>query len=108
MKILNKIKKIIIGIGLFLYTLPSKMLAYSYGMIDKLQPDYGVPHESPIYESTMWKVFQFILLPIILLIGLVIYIKKSKSSKKRKIAVVIIAVIALILIYIIGDKIMKS
>ena len=101
---LNKIKKIIIGVGLFLYTLPSKMLAYSNSIVD-IQPLYAPKQsqEDLIYESNMWKwkIFQLILLPIILLIGLVIYIKKSKSSKKRKIIISIITIVIIALIYII-------
>ena len=110
---LKKIKKIIIGVGMFLYTLPSRKLAYSDKSIDlnelireeliQGQPVYGV-QEPPIYESAVWKIFQFILLPIILLIGLVIYFKKSKHSKKCKIIISSIITTAIIaLIYIVGN-----
>lgn len=94
---LKKIKKIIIGVGMFLYTLPSRKLAYSDKSIDlnelireeliQGQPVYGV-QEPPIYESAVWKIFQFILLPIILLIGLVIYLKKVNIQKNVKLLLV--------------------
>lgn len=55
---------------------------------------YGPPK---IYMADFWlKIFQTIFAPIIFLIGIIIYLKKSKGSKERK----IITTITLILLFV--------
>lgn len=52
---------------------------------------YGPPRPSVLEISL--KIFQTILAPIIFLIGIIIYLKKSKGSRKRKIITTIILIL---------------
>ena len=87
-------KKKNVGIVAGLIALRSKV----FGMgIPTVEPLYGPP-QPPILEFGL-KIFQTIIAPILFLIGIIIYLKKSKASKKRKIITTIIFVLLLIGIY---------
>ena len=103
MKIFEKLKKVFLGIGVFLVTLPMKV----YGLTEiEIQPEYGIPEPT----TRIWEVLRFlfkILLPIIVLValsvGTIVYFKKSKSSEKKKLFITISFVLILILIILIGE-----
>ena len=102
MKILEKIKKLAVGLGTFLLTLPTKVMAVQDSIfvnVPKLQGNpavYGVPRTRPILM--IWRVARTFVIPIALLIGLIVYFKKSKSSKKKKIFVSIGVIILTVLV----------
>lgn len=107
MKIVEKIKKGLIGLGAFLLTIPTKVFAADYHDEPSV---YGVPNPDVPVSQIFRDIFRNILdicrivvIPLVLIIGIVIYLKKSKSSKKRKIITVIISIaIALVLCLIIS------
>ena len=99
MKLIGKIKKLIITIGTFFIILPTKVFAGN--VIGTL---YGISRE-PVKSNRMldsvniiWKISKVLLVPLVLIIGLVIYFKKSKSTTKKKVITMIIAVLLVIAI----------
>ena len=105
MKILEKIKKLAVGLGTFLLTLPTKVMAVQDQIFEnaskffrdsRSQPDYGIPITSPILIK--WRLARTFVIPIALLIGLIVYFKKSKSSKKKKLFVSIGVIILTVLV----------
>lgn len=104
MKIVERIKKGLIGFGAFLLTIPTKVFAVGIDF-DRTPILYGMPEPEP--ESLILKnilnICRIAVIPLALIIGIVIYLKKSKSGKKRKIITVIISIaIALALYFIIS------
>ena len=100
MKIVERIKKGLTGIGAFLLTIPAKVFAIE---IDPPAALYGVP--SPRVVDIIWTIAKFFIIPIALLIGLIIYFKKSKSSKKKKILVTIGIIAITAILYFVINKI---
>ncbi len=67
---------------------------------------YG-PEPSRANSSTaniIWKIAGIFIIPIVLLIGLIMYFKKSKSSKKVKILVTIIVIAVTVLLYFVVNE----
>ena len=98
MKIVKKIKKVLIGIGTFFLTISTKVNGIEI-------PLYGMPNPEPVRSDLIkkiWNICRMFIIPIALLIGIIIYLKKSKSSKKKKILVIlgIIALIALLYFFV--------
>lgn len=95
MKVVEKIKKGLMGIGAFLLTIPTKVFAVGLD-IDRTPILYGMPEPNPEPESLILKnilnICRIAVIPLALIIGIAIYLKKSKSSKKRKIITVIISI----------------
>lgn len=97
MKILRKIGKTIIGVLLSIKIFALKV--YANAVIDTPLTvcDYGVVE--PVQKtSIIAKIFTTIAIPIVLLIGLIIYLVKSKSKIWKKILVTI-SVIAIYIIF---------
>jgi len=108
-KVLSNIKKVIVGFISFLYTLATN----NYAVTQEL---YGVmPIEKPIGNSvvnnsasntiaspdaTNNPILKVLIIPAIFIIGVAIYLKKSKSTKKKKIIITIIAAILALLVTI--------
>ena len=87
-----------VGIVASLIALKSKVFAS--GEVSKICVNtvlYGPPRPS-ILEMGL-KAFQIIIAPILFLIGIIIYLKKSKSSKKRKIITTLIWLLLVIGVY---------
>ena len=88
-KLFKRIKKIIVGIVVGIITLPNRI----FGAIDiNTQFLYGPPSEDiHISEitNTSDKIIKTLILPIILIIGLLVYLVKSKNKKKYLIAIII-------------------
>ncbi len=106
--ILKKIKRIFTLIGAFLFTICSKVLA--------LQPTYGVfeEYKEDYQKVTLMKqmaegvkktndfpsILRVITLPIIIIIGVIVYVKKNKTKKnktKKNVAIILMAVVLVIL-----------
>ena len=96
MKILEKLKKVFWGVGVFWTTL--HMNVYGYG----LTPLYGIEKPKPEPKESILenigKIISIIIIPLILIIGIIIYLKKSQSSKLRKFITVLLAVMIAILL----------
>lgn len=103
MKIVERIKKCLMVIGTFLLTVPTKVFATTRGDID-IAPAYGIP-ASVESKNNMLNIFRMFIIPIVLLIGIIIYLKKSKSSKKKKILITIGIIAITAILYFIIDKI---
>lgn len=82
MKILSKIKKIIISIGIAMISLPKKIFAFDYNLLNEemiaVQPAYGVPSPKNSIWYSIWSIAKVTLIPLALIIGLIIYFKKVK------------------------------
>lgn len=87
MKIVERIKKGLMGLGAFLITISTKVFAVdkAFGRTAVL---YGMPEPFPEPKSSVAKnilnIYRIAIIPIALIIGITIYLKKSKSSKKEK------------------------
>lgn len=78
MKLLEKIKKGLIGIGGFLLMIPTKVLAMpDDAMIHAYL--YGPPKEppKPSLIEIIWNIARNLIFPVVLLIGIIIYLKKN-------------------------------
>ena len=98
-KIINRLKKIFIMIGTFCLSIYTKVFA-----IDAIQPMYGIPLDPELYGvprpneiPMLWKIARGLIIPIALIIGVIIYFKKSSSSTLRKIITVLIALSIVVL-----------
>jgi hypothetical protein len=107
MKVVEKIKKGLIGIGLFLYTISTKVFAVIVTQeYLSAETEYGVRRVSK--AEIIWIIARNFIIPIVLLIGIIMYFKKSKSSIKKKILVTIgIIAITAILYFVINKIIYK-
>lgn len=106
-KTLGKIKKIFIMIEAFFLSICSKVFAVQMTQND-VRTLYGVP-TLPILEkdqvviAKIWNIMHSFVIPLVLLIGAIIYLIKSPKSLKRKIIKIAIIVILTILICIAID-----
>lgn len=106
-KILGKIKKVFIMIEAFFLSICSKVFAVQMTQND-VRTLYGVP-TLPILEkdqvviAKIWNIMHSFVIPLVLLIGAIIYLRKSPKSLKRKIIKIAIIVILTILICIAID-----
>lgn len=103
MKLVEKIKKGLIGMGIFILTISTKVFAIVDPKYLTSQADYGVRRPNPIFM--IWSIARTFLIPITLLIGLIIYFKKSKSSTKKKVLVIIGIIAITIIIYFVVNNI---
>ncbi len=99
MKMFEKLKKGLIGIGIFLLSIPTKVFAAIDNRHD-IQPLYGVTEPDPLEE--IWNIGKIFIIPVALLIGLIIYLKKSKGSKKKKILVTIEIIFIIVIIFFVA------
>ncbi len=104
MKILNKIKKI--------FTAMIMGIVGIYTRVSALPPDplYG-PSKTEIEPSLWEKIFnvsKYLIVPIILIIGLIMYLNKKSSKGVKKIGKVLIvtsiAIMIVVLLYIISKN----
>ena len=107
MKLLEKIKKGLMGIGGFLLMIPTKVLAMPVddAMIQTYL--YGPPKEppKPSLIEIIWNIARNLIFPVVLLMGIIIYFKKSKSSKKKKLLVTLGIIVLVALLYFFINKI---
>lgn len=102
MKVFEKIGKVFVLIFIFLKGITAKVYATYIEL--KIQPEYGVME--PVKETTaflkVWDIIKKLyFIPIALLVGIIMYLIKSKASVKKKIFVifVLICIMALIMIF---------
>ena len=109
MKLLEKIKKCLIGIGGFLLMIPTKVLAMPVD--DAMMHVYlygpGKEPPKPSLIEIIWNFARFFIIPLALLIGIIVYFKKSKSSKKKKILITIGTILLTIIIYFVINEFIK-
>ena len=106
MKIVDKVKKGLIGIWGLVLNVPTKVFAVIerpvgdilYGIPEPPQADYGIPKPSAI--ELIWKFSKIFVIPIALLIGIIVYLKKSKSSSRKKAITVLSTIIIALILYI--------
>lgn len=118
MKIITKLKNILLLAGITIMTLPKKVFCNSVKnsginnvTITGISPEatsYGIA----IYEPSdtvvkIWEICKYILIPLVILIGIIIYWKKSKKSTKMKIVGIIIFMLLLIIIGYIAIQIIE-
>lgn len=105
-KIGNIVKKALIAIGAFFITLPTKVFGIDTTNIE-FRPEtmYGV--QDPI-SYKIWDISKIIVIPLALIIGLIIYFKKSKKPLKNKILISLMAIISVIVVVLIIDKIIGN
>lgn len=102
MKILKKLGAVITGFLLSVKALAVKV--YAINSVDFMEPAYGVYPPEPATPSIA-KIFSTILIPVILLIGLIVYFIKSKSKVWVKLAITILVIALYILFRVIIDNI---
>ena len=100
MKLIEKLKKAIIGIGTFLITIPTRLFAEISTFEQTLNHEEEKIEQ--IYE--MWFFLKNIIIPFSILIGIIVYWKKSKKSKKNKIIMSLIIILLAIFITYCIDK----
>lgn len=96
------------GIGIFLVTIATRVFAVSHMAI---QPMYGIPETEPVRNNlvnSIWNICRMFIIPISVLIGIIIYLKKSKSSKKRKITIVLITICIVTILYFVINYIINK
>ena len=91
MKIISKIKKIIFSAGIAIMALLRNVYAVDIAFSEL----YGVedPDETISVLTVILNIVRFIIIPIVLLIGLIIYWKKGKDSNKVKFIGSIVAIV---------------
>jgi len=111
-KIINKIRKIFTMVGGFLMLGISKVLGAVES--DWTTPLYGPPPQDlygPPPTPVPYRVggiIRGIFIPLVFIIGSIIYLVKSKSSKTKKVITIAIAALICILVYILVGKIMND
>lgn len=112
MKYILKVKKIIIAIILTIISFPNKIYAAINPSELDVKAAYGPPPVESLYgvakpsvPITIWRISRTLIIPIALLIGFIIYFKKSKSSKKKKILVTIGIIAIFAILYFVINKI---
>ena len=108
MKILSKLKNIILGFGVSIWTFTNNVLAITASNIIVKEPEsaetlYGVYNPSPIRMGL--KIAKTFVIPIILIIGLIIYFKKKKNTNNKKILVSLLLFIIVGILYIFINRI---
>ncbi len=99
MKIFEKVKKCLISFATFLLLIPAKVLARAR---PDYQPAYGVDSEylDRLNAITMTlKIVKFFIIPIVTVVGLIIFFKKSKSSNKKKVLATIGILFIIAIVY---------
>lgn len=105
MKILSKLKSVIVGAGIGILTFANKVFAISPMNMIELDTValYGVAKPNPV--KVIFKIAKVFVIPVALIVGLLIYFKKSKSSKKKKLLVTLGIIAITAILYFIVNKI---
>ena len=100
MKILDKIKKVLMGILSLLLTIPTKVFAESVDF-SKIPVLYGPGKEppKPSLIEIIWNIARNLIFPVVLLIGIIIYLRKAKDSMKKRVILSIGIILLLIVLY---------
>lgn len=105
MKILSKLKSVIVGAGIGILTFANKVFAISPMNMIELDTVtlYGVAKPNPV--KVIFKIARVFVIPVALIVGLLIYFKKSKSSKNKKLLVTLGIIAITAILYFIVNKI---
>ena len=107
-KVVKFLKRVLVFIGTLIFSMHNKVRAMSNnffenakefgpGVYDYPVTDlYGVPTTQTI--PAFWILLKGLILPIIFIIGTVVYLKKSSSNTLRKIITIVISLVVVILI----------
>lgn len=108
-KVLDKIKKGLIGIGGFLLTIPTKVLAMRVDDTMMIVPLYGPAKEppKPSVIEIISKIARDFMLPIVLLVGIIIYFKKGEDGRKKRILMSIGIILLITVLYFAINDIIK-
>lgn len=99
-KFKERILKILSGIGIAIFTFITD--------VNALTPLYGIPEpklygvvkpEEPSFWEKILPIIKIVFIPLILIIGLIIYWRKSKATKKNKIYLTTGIIILVAVIY---------
>ena len=99
-KLVNGFKKIFLMLGTFCISIYSKVFAVDIAADQIL---YGVVKPNPV--KVIFKIAKVFVIPVALIVGLLIYFKKSKSSKKKKLLVTLGIIAITAILYFIVNKI---
>ena len=96
-------KKITVGIGSFFATVSTKVLAVATDSMPVLQGLYGPPRisQTPNYKSIVFNIlrlWQIFIVPIILILGIIILVKKQKNKSIKSLKKVFLITIITFLI----------
>ncbi len=94
---MNSIKKVLTGIGTFFVTLFTNFFVAVNAELP--QAFYGIPDPEPTAGEKIWKFAKPLIIPVILVIGLIAFLKRSKSDKTFKIVVSILAIVLAVLLW---------
>lgn len=124
MKVLEKFKKVFSSVILGAAMLPTKIFAFSrdeaevYGPPEDFRSSPSVNNINTVGDTfkdaisfainIAFKIFAFILIPAIFIVGSIIFFKKSKMETKYKILIIVGILILLISLYIIGFFIVNN
>lgn len=100
-KVVSWIKKISLMVGVFFVSMWSKVWARM-----EITPMYGSPELDEHYRKVdmldtfdrLLDLLRFLIIPLIFIIGIIVYLKKSSNSKIRKIITILIALFLLMLL----------
>lgn len=94
-KLINGVKRIFTMVGAFFTLIHSKVLATIQPILPTQEILYGIPQPHPV--SIIWNITKTILIPIVFIVGTIVYLKKSTSSVKKKIIIILILLIMVVL-----------
>lgn len=78
---------------------------YEYDTLKGVQPMYGVP-DRPLEKYI--NITQKVIIPIILIIGIIVYWKKSKRTTKQKVIILTLFSILLVVMWFAGITIYEN
>lgn len=96
MSIINKCKKMLISIVVALISAINKVYAR---VTTKVSPAYGIEQPKSVSYSTFFlDILKYATIPVIALIGVIIYLKKGKENIKFKllISIIVIGIVAIL------------
>lgn len=99
-KFISKIKKVVILIIGTIIALPSKIYAMMYTQTEIL---YGPP--VPSKSELLLGIGKVLCIPIILLIGIIVYLTKKKTSTRNKVLIILAFIIIMAILYCIINAI---
>ncbi len=94
---MRKIKKVIIGVGIILFELTSKVLGKD-DVLGTFQAEYGVPPVTGGIPASILGVVEIILSCIFFIVGLVVIFNKKIATKVKIVIVSIMLILILIAI----------
>mgnify|MGYP000525546409 CR=1 FL=1 len=103
MKIKEKFKKIIAGVGIFFTTITTKVFAIDINELlnNRVEDAYGITDPMEYSHTISYYILQVcknIAIPLILVIGIIMLVLKRKNIKAKKIKIVIAIIVAIFLI----------